>query len=60
MTLRLNVKVGDQILIGDNIVVTLEKKSGNSARLAFQADRAVSIRMLSEGDKQLAKDVSAG
>lgn len=43
MTLRLDLKPGESVRIGDNIVITLEDKSGRSARIAFEADRSVKI-----------------
>jgi sRNA-binding carbon storage regulator CsrA len=42
--LKLDIKPGDRILIGDVAVVTLEQKSGQTARLAVQADKSVKIR----------------
>ncbi|UAW00957.1 carbon storage regulator [Ralstonia phage RPZH3] len=43
-TLRIDLKPGESIAIGDYAVVTLEEKSGKLARLAIEADRAVPIR----------------
>lgn len=46
-TLRIDLKPGESIAIGDFAVVTLEQKSGQIARLAFQADKSVPIRRAS-------------
>ena len=46
-TLRIDLKPGESIAIGDYAVVTLEQKSGQIARLAFQADKSVPIRRTS-------------
>lgn len=42
--LYLDIKVGESVTIGDNVTVTLEEKSGQVARLAFDADKSVPIR----------------
>jgi sRNA-binding carbon storage regulator CsrA len=42
-TLRLDLKPGESVRIGDNVVITLEEKSGKAARIAFKADRSVPI-----------------
>jgi sRNA-binding carbon storage regulator CsrA len=44
--LRLDVRVGESVAIGDGIVLTLEKKSGQLARIAFKVDPATKIRMM--------------
>lgn len=49
--LKLDLNVGQTIQIGDNVTLTLEKKTGQIARLAFQADRSVPIRRVSEEDE---------
>lgn len=41
--LRIDLKPGESVRIGDNCVITLEEKSGKAARIAFQADRSVPI-----------------
>jgi len=43
-TLKLEVRPGETITIGDNVTVTLEEKSGQVARLSFNADRSIPIR----------------
>lgn len=43
-TLKLEVRPGETITIGDNVTVTLEEKSGQVARLSFEADRNIPIR----------------
>lgn len=42
-TLRLDLKPGESVRIGDTVVITLEEKSGKAARIAFKADRSVPI-----------------
>lgn len=42
-TLRLDLKPGESVKIGDYAVITLEEKSGKAARIAFKADRSVPI-----------------
>lgn len=41
--LKLDIKPGESIKIGDIAVVTLEEKSGQIARLSISADRSVPI-----------------
>lgn len=41
--LRLDLKPGESVRIGSFATITLEDKSGKSARIAFQADRSVPI-----------------
>lgn len=44
--LRMDVQVGESIEIGEGIVVTLEKKSGQTARIAVRADPGLKIRRM--------------
>lgn len=46
--LRLDIRPGESVRIGDNITITLENKSGNRARIAFDAPRSVPIVKLGE------------
>ena len=44
--LRLDIKLGESVRIGEGanaVTITLEEKSGRSARIAFDADRSVKI-----------------
>lgn len=41
--LKLDIKPGESIRIGDFAVITLEEKSGKTARLSIQADKSVPI-----------------
>lgn len=41
--LKLDIKVGESVRIGDIAVITLEDKSGKVARLAISADKSVPI-----------------
>lgn len=42
--LQINLKIGESISIGGIAIITLEEKSGRSARLAIDADRSVSVK----------------
>jgi len=42
--LVLGRRKGDQVVIGDGIVVTVLRIRGNEVRLGFEADRSVRIR----------------
>lgn len=55
-TLRLDLKPGDSVRIGDAII-TLEEKSGRAARIAFHADRSVPISKI---QKRTAADMMKG
>lgn len=46
--LRLDLKPGESVRIGDFAVITLEDKSGKTARIAFEADRSVPINRVSK------------
>jgi sRNA-binding carbon storage regulator CsrA len=41
--LKIDLKPGESVRIGDVAVVTLEKKAGNTARLSVQADKSVPV-----------------
>lgn len=45
--LKLDIKPGESVRIGDVAVITLEEKSGQIARLSIQADRSVPIKRTS-------------
>jgi sRNA-binding carbon storage regulator CsrA len=40
--LRINLKIGESVRIGE-AVITLEEKSGKSARIAIDADRSIAV-----------------
>lgn len=42
-TLRIDLRPGESVKIGDVAVITLEEKSGKAARIVFKADRSVPI-----------------
>lgn len=46
--LRIDIRVGESLSIGDVAMVTLEQKSGQVARLAIQADRSVPIHRVKQ------------
>ncbi|AOJ09654.1 carbon storage regulator [Burkholderia mayonis] len=61
--LKLDIKPGESVKIGDFAVITLEDKSGKVARLSIQADKSVPIsRVTSSSTAQIAAKVglSAG
>ncbi|HLV18259.1 MAG TPA: carbon storage regulator [Pseudomonas sp.] len=43
-TLRIDLKPGESVTIGDVATITLEEKSGKAARIVFKADRSVPIQ----------------
>lgn len=42
--LKLDIKPGESVRIGDVAVITLEEKSGQVARLSIKADKSVPIK----------------
>jgi sRNA-binding carbon storage regulator CsrA len=54
--LRIELKPGESVSIGNIAVVTLEEKFGQIARLAIQADRSVPI---SRSEKQSVAQIAA-
>ncbi|WP_278984079.1 carbon storage regulator [Sphingobium yanoikuyae] len=46
--LKLDIRVGESVTIGDGIVLSLEKKSGQLARIAIRADPSLKIRRLEQ------------
>lgn len=44
--LKLDLSPGESVRIGDDVIVTLEKKTGQVARLAFDADKSIPIRRI--------------
>lgn len=55
MSLRIDIKPGESIRIGDVAVITLEEKTGKLARLSIQADKQVKVsRVPSQSTAQLA------
>lgn len=59
-TLKLEVRPGETITIGDNVTVTLEEKSGQVARLSFEADRDIPIRKSARPDARIAAMTGLG
>lgn len=47
-TLRIDLRPGESVKIGDVAVITLEEKSGKAARIVFKADRSVPISKLEQ------------
>lgn len=44
--LKLDIRVGESVAIGDGVVLSLEKKSGQLARIAIRADPSLKIERL--------------
>lgn len=44
--LKLDLSPGESVKIGSDVVMTLEKKTGQVARLAFDADRSIPIQRI--------------
>lgn len=47
MALKIDLKPGEAITIGD-VIVTLEEKSGKTAKLAIQAPQAIRIERVAQ------------
>lgn len=45
---RTDLKVGESVTIDGRITVKVEAKSGNTVRLAIEADRSIPIRKLAQ------------
>jgi len=53
--LRIDLKVGQSIKIGDGIIVTLDDKSGKTAKLAIEADPSIRVQRVPQAtDAQIA------
>jgi len=48
--LKLEIRPGESIAIGNVAVVTLEEKSGKIARLAIQADKSVPVSRVQQNN----------
>lgn len=48
--LRIDLEPGDSVRIGNYAVITLEQKSGQRARLGFEADRSIPIERVKTSD----------
>ena len=56
--LKLEIRPGESIAIGNVAVVTLEEKSGKIARLAIQADKSVPVsRVQAQNTAKIAASV---
>lgn len=45
-TLKIDLRPGETIAIGDIAVITLEEKSGKIARIAIEADKSVPVHRM--------------
>lgn len=41
--LKIDIRVGESVKIGDFAVITLDEKSGKIARLSIQADKSIPV-----------------
>lgn len=48
MTWKIDLEPGQSVAIGDFGTITLEKKSGQSARLSFQVDKSIALRRVEQ------------
>lgn len=56
--LRIDIKPGESIRIGDVAVITMEKKLGNIARITIEADKSVPVsRTNRQNTAQLAASI---
>lgn len=44
--LKIEISPGESIQVGHDVVVTLDRKTGQTARLSFEADRSIPIRRI--------------
>lgn len=44
--MKIDVRVGESLAIGEGIILTLEKKSGQLARLSVRADPGMKVRLM--------------
>lgn len=49
--LRIDLRPGEGVRVGDNVIVRLEQKSGNRARISVEADRSIAIEKLDESQR---------
>ena len=50
--LRLDLKPGESVRIGNYATITLEAKAGKAARIAFQADKGITISRIQPAPPQ--------
>ena len=58
--LIVNLSPGEGVRIGDNVVLTLEKKTGQIARLVIDADKSIPIRRIQAGEAQSTRKKTVG
>lgn len=58
--LRIDLKPGESVRIGNMATLTLEEKSGKVARLAFDADKSIDIRRVEAGNVTASMAASGG
>jgi sRNA-binding carbon storage regulator CsrA len=58
--LKLEVRPGESVTIGDGVVLTLEEKSGQIARLSFEADKSIPIRKVDGAPAKIAAMAGLG
>ncbi|MCE7797862.1 carbon storage regulator [Sphingobium sufflavum] len=50
--MKFDVRVGGQLQIGDGIILTVERKSGQLARISVDAPPALKVRLLNREPDQ--------
>lgn len=58
--LILDLSPGERVQIGSDVTVTMEKKTGQVARLAFDADRSIPIRRVTTDPEPPRKRMTFG
>lgn len=58
--LKIDLEPGESVRIGDYATVTLEEKSGQRARIAFQADRSIPIERVRRRTSEAQMAASGG
>jgi len=58
--LIVNLSPGEGVRIGDNVILTLEKKTGQIARLVIDADKSIPIRRIQAGETQSPRQKTVG
>lgn len=50
--LIVNLSPGEGVRIGDSVTLTLEKKTGQIARLVIDADKSIPVKRIEASDKR--------
>lgn len=59
--LVLSMRIGESVKIGDYATVTLQKRDGNTVKLAIDADKSIPVRRVEDSTQaQLAGKIGLG